>query len=147
MNIGRRSGLYTGSIHAKHTPKETGMTQETSTTSAIAKPQVVDQKTWRSALDQLRRREKAATRELDAIAAQRRRLPMVELPEYTLIGADGPIRLVDVFDGRAQLIVYHHMWSDGAEWQCGGGTGFTSQFTRLEVLDHYDARFVGVTNG
>src|SRR6476646_5329214 len=41
-------------------------------------------------LDELRRREKAATRELDAIAAQRRRLPMVEMPDYTLIGEDGP---------------------------------------------------------
>ena len=39
------------------------------------------------------------------------------------------------------------MWSDGAEWQCGGCTGFTSQFTRLEFLDNYDARFVIVTNG
>ena len=39
------------------------------------------------------------------------------------------------------------MWEDGAEWQCGGCTGFTSQFTRLEFLDGYDARFVIVTNG
>jgi predicted dithiol-disulfide oxidoreductase (DUF899 family) len=84
-----------------------------------ALPPIVDRQTWRAALDELRKREKAATRELDAIAAQRRRLPMVELPDYTLIGADGPIRLVDVFDGRSQLIVYHHMWSDGAEWQRG----------------------------
>jgi len=114
---------------------------------ATARPAVVDRQTWQAALDDLRAREKAATRELDAIAAQRRRLPMVELPEYTLIGADGPIRLADVFDGRSQLIVYNHMWFDDAEWQCGGCTGFTSQFTRLEFLDNYDARFVIVTNG
>jgi predicted dithiol-disulfide oxidoreductase (DUF899 family) len=44
---------------------------------------------------------------LDAIAAQRRRLPMVEMPDYTLIGADGPVRLVDVFNGRSQLIVFN----------------------------------------
>ena len=105
-----------------------------------ALPPIVDNQTWRSELDELRKREKAATRELDAIAAQRRRLPMVELPDYTLIGADGPIRLADVFDGRSQLIVYHHMWSDGADWQCGGCTGFTSQFTRLEFLDNCPAR-------
>lgn len=111
------------------------------------KPPIVDQQTWRSALDDLRRREKDATRELDAIAAARRRLPMVELPEYTLMSADGPVRLADVFDGRTQLITYHHMWTDGAEWQCGGCTGFTSQFTRLDFLDNYDARFVVVTNG
>ena len=119
------------------------MTEQTTT----ALPPVVDQDTWRAALDDLRRREKAATRELDAIAAQRRRLPMVKMPDYTLIGADGPIRLADVFDGRAQLIVYNHMWEDGAEWQCGGCTGFTSQFTRLDFLDNYDARFVIVTSG
>ena len=115
--------------------------------TAPALPPVVDQDTWRAALDDLRRREKAATRELDAIAAQRRRLPMVQLADYTLIGADGPVSLADVFDGRSQLIVYNHMWSDGAEWQCGGCTGFTSQFTRLDFLDSYDARFVIVTNG
>ena len=119
------------------------MTQQT----ASARPPVVDQQTWQRALDALRKREKAATGELDAIAAQRRRRPMVELPDYTLIGPDGPIRLVDVFNGRSQLIVYNHMWSDGAEWQCGGCTGLTSQWTRLGILDNYDARFVIVTNG
>ena len=110
-------------------------------------PPVVDQQTWESAMAELRVREKAATRELDAIAAARRRLPMVELPDYVLEGADGPIRLVDVFGDRQQLIVYHHMWFDGEEWQCPGCTGFTSQFTRLEFLDNYDARFVIVTPG
>ena len=122
------------------------MTEQTST-SAQAKPTVVDQKTWRDALDDLRRREKAATRELDAIAAQRRRLPMVEMGDYTLIGEDGPLRLADVFKGRSQLIVYNHMWFQGEQWQCPGCTGFTSQFTRLEFLDSYDARFVIVTQG
>src|SRR3954447_4823994 len=109
--------------------------RETMATNALAP--VVDAGTWQCELDALRVREKAATRELDAIAAQRRRLPMVEMPDYTLIGADGPIRLVDVFDGRAQLIVYNHMWSNGAEWQCGGCTQLTSQFVRLRHLDNY----------
>ncbi|WP_431233395.1 DUF899 domain-containing protein [Mycolicibacterium psychrotolerans] len=112
-----------------------------------ALPPVVDQQTWRTALDELRAREKAATRELDAIAAQRRRLPMVEMPNYVLTGPHGPVALAEVFDGRSQLIVYNHMWNDGADWQCPGCTGFTSQFTRLEFLDNYDARFVIVTNG
>ncbi|WP_334152191.1 DUF899 domain-containing protein [Microbacterium sp.] len=111
-------------------------------------PPVVDADTWQRELDALRVREKAATRELDAIAAQRRRLPMVRMPEYALVGAEGPVRLVDVFDGHPQLIVYNHMWSDGDEWQCPGCTGFTSQFTRLDVIERvYDARFVIVTNG
>ena len=59
----------------------------------------------------------------------------MELPDYTLTGPDGSIRLVDVFDGRSQLIVYNHMWSDGAEWQCGGCTGLTSQYVRLGVTE------------
>lgn len=110
-------------------------------------PPVVDHATWHADLAELRRREKAATRELDAIAAQRRRLPMVKMPDYLLHGPDGPLSLVDVFAGRSQLIVYNHMWSPGAQWQCGGCTSFTSQFTRLDFLDDYDARFVVVTNG
>jgi predicted dithiol-disulfide oxidoreductase (DUF899 family) len=112
-----------------------------------ALPPVVDRDTWEAALAELRVREKAATRELDAIAAQRRRLPMVELPEYVLEGPDGPVTLADVFQGKPQLIVYNHMWSPGETWQCGGCTGFTSQFTRLEFLDNWDARFVIVTQG
>jgi predicted dithiol-disulfide oxidoreductase (DUF899 family) len=112
-----------------------------------ALPPVVDRDTWEAALAELRVREKAATRELDAIAAQRRRLPMVELPEYVLDGPDGPVTLADVFEGKPQLIVYNHMWSPGETWQCGGCTGFTSQFTRLEFLDNWDARFVVVTQG
>ena len=116
-------------------------------TDKKALPPVVDAASWRRELDALRVREKAVTRELDAVAAQRRRLPMVELPDYTLEGGDGPVRLVDVFEGAPQLITYHHMWEDGAEWQCGGCTGFTSQFTRLAWLENFDARFVVVTQG
>jgi len=114
---------------------------------ATALPDIVDARTWEAALAELRTREKAATRELDAIAAARRRLPMVELPDYTLEGPDGPVRLVDIFAGQRQLIVYNHMWFPGEEWQCSGCTGFTSQFTRLEFLAGYDARFVIVTPG
>jgi predicted dithiol-disulfide oxidoreductase (DUF899 family) len=113
----------------------------------MALPPVVDQDTWRKQLAELRAREKAATRELDAIAAARRALPMVEMPDYTLTGAEGPVRLVDIFAGKSQLIVYNHMWEPNARWQCGGCTSFTSSFTRLDFLDNYDARFVIVTPG
>lgn len=116
-------------------------------TSSAPLPRIVDQATWQRELDDLRTREKAATRELDEIAAQRRRLPAVALPDYTLEGPEGPVRLVDVFDGRRQLIVYNHMWEPGATWQCGGCTSFTAQFTRLDFLEPYDARFVIVTQG
>ncbi|MBO1330146.1 DUF899 family protein [Streptomyces sp. VRA16 Mangrove soil] len=112
-----------------------------------ALPPVVDAATWEKELAALRVREKAATRELDAIAAQRRRLPMVEMPEYVLEGADGPVRLAEIFGEHPQLIVYSHMWHQGAAWQCPGCTGFTSQFTRLLGLEKFDARFVVVTQG
>ena len=115
--------------------------------NAAGLPPVVGGATWQRELDALRVREKAATRELDAIAAQRRRLPMVAMPDYRLEGENGPVRLADIFDGRSQLIVYSHMWFPGEEWQCPGCTGFTSQFTRLEFLDNWDARFVIVTQG
>lgn len=115
--------------------------------TAKALPPVVDTETWQRHLGELRAREKAATRELDAIAAQRRRLPMVEMPDYTLEGEEGPVSLAEIFDGKSQLIVYNHMWSPGEEWQCPGCTGFTSQYTRLGFLDAYDARFVIVTQG
>jgi predicted dithiol-disulfide oxidoreductase (DUF899 family) len=122
------------------------MTAPSQTTSPPLPP-VVDLDMWQAALDELRAREKAATRELDAIAAQRRRLPMVAMPDYTLDGPDGPIRLVEVFDGRRQLIVYNHMWFPGETWQCNGCSSFTTQFVRLDFLEPYDARFVIVTQG
>jgi len=115
--------------------------------SDLTLPPVVDAQTWQRQLDELRVREKAATRQLDAIAAQRRRLPMVKMPEYTLEGEEGPVRLADVFGGMSQLIVYSHMWFEGEDWQCPGCTGFTAEFTRLEFLEDYDARFVVVTQG
>src|SRR5919197_5727194 len=115
--------------------------------STNALPPVVDADTWQRELEALRVREKAATRELDAIAAQRRRLPMVKMSDYTLEGEEGPVRLADLFGGMSQLIVYNHMWFADEKWQCPGCTGFTSQFTRLEFLDSHDARFVIVTQG
>ncbi|HEX5857915.1 MAG TPA: DUF899 family protein [Microbacterium sp.] len=117
------------------------------TSTSIATPPIADASEWRRQLDELRIREKAATRELDAIAAQRRRLPMVEMPDYLLQSEQGPVRLVDLFQGKRQLITYHHMWWPGKEWQCPGCTGYTAQFTRLDFLEPYDARFVIVTQG
>lgn len=115
--------------------------------TTTARPPIADAETWRGALAELRVREKAATRELDAIAAQRRRLPMVKMPDYTLMSAEGPVRLVDVFGGKRQLITYHHMWQPGAQWQCPGCTGGTAGFTRPQLLEPYDARLVIVTPG
>jgi hypothetical protein len=74
--------------------------------------------------------KKVHTREGDAIAAARRRRPMVEVdPQTPLIGADGKVPLIDIFDGRSQLIAYFHMWHTGrpAAEQCEGCTFNTSR--------------------
>ena len=70
-------------------------------------PEAVDRNTFQWALDALRVREKAHIREGDAIAAARRRLPMVEVDGATpLIGERGAVTLLDVFEGRRMLIAY-----------------------------------------
>ena len=79
------------------------------------KPPIVDLATWQAARDELLVREKAHTREGDAIAAARRRLPMVEVDgAVEVTGADGPVPFLDLFQGRDELVVYHSMWYDGA---------------------------------
>ncbi len=81
---------------------------------AAAVPAAVDRATWQAQLDGLLVREKAHTREGDAIAAARRRLPMVEVDGATpLVGAEGRVTLLETFEGRRQLLVYYHMWHDG----------------------------------
>jgi predicted dithiol-disulfide oxidoreductase (DUF899 family) len=89
------------------------------------RPPVVDLATWQAARDELLVREKAHTREGDAIAAARRRLPMVEFdPTVEVTGPDGPVPFLDLFQGRDELVVYKHMWWDGAphQGQCEGCT-------------------------
>ena len=77
-------------------------------------PAPVDRATFQAELDRLRVREKAHTREGDAIAAARRRLPMVEVDaSLPLTGPDGPLTLLDAFEGRQQLIAYYFMWHRG----------------------------------
>ncbi|MET9220794.1 DUF899 family protein [Streptomyces sp. NPDC003300] len=89
------------------------------------RPPVVDMETWQAARDELLVREKAHTREGDAIAAARRRLPMVEFDgSVEVTGAQGPVPFRDLFQGRNELLVYKHMWHDGAphQGQCEGCT-------------------------
>src|SRR5690349_14201683 len=102
-----------------------------------ALPPVVDRDQFQEQLDALRVREKAHTREGDAIAAARRRLPMVEVDAgTTLVGPGGPVTLLDTFEGRRQLIAYYHMWYPGAPApeQCEGCTWVTSQIAELSYL-------------
>jgi predicted dithiol-disulfide oxidoreductase (DUF899 family) len=93
--------------------------------SLPGRPPVVDLATWQSARDELLVREKAHTREGDAIATARRRLPMVEFdPTVEVTGPDGPAPFLDLFQGHDELVVYKHMWWDGAphQGQCEGCT-------------------------
>src|SRR5216110_1672820 len=77
------------------------------------KPPVVDLATWQAARGELLVREKAHTREGDAIAAARRRLPMVDFDGAVKVtGSDGPVPFLDLFRGRDELVVYHHMWCE-----------------------------------
>jgi predicted dithiol-disulfide oxidoreductase (DUF899 family) len=88
-------------------------------------PRITDLEDFERGLLELREREKAHTREGDAIAAARRRLAMTEVPPgTTVVGAQGEVPFVEVFDGRDELIVYNHMFYDGEppEWQCEGCT-------------------------
>src|ERR1700728_4248560 len=80
----------------------------------LGAPPIVDLSTFQAELDALRVREKAHTREGDAIAAVRRRLPMVEVDGTTpLIGERGAATLLDAFEGRRMLIAYYFMWHAG----------------------------------
>ena len=95
------------------------------TTALPGRPPVVDLATWQAARDELLFREKAYTREGDALAAARRRLPMVEFDgAVEVVGPDGPVPFLDLFQGRDELVVYKHMWHDGAphQGQCEGCT-------------------------
>jgi len=86
-------------------------------------PEVVDRSTWQNARDDLLAREKAHTREGDAIAAARRRLPMTQIPDdATVEGPNGQVPFLDVFEDGRMLFAYFHMWHDGAPWerQCEG---------------------------
>ena len=76
-------------------------------------PEIVDADEWQRQRDELLVREKAHTRAGDAISAARRRLPATPVPPTTLIGADGPTSLVDVFEGRPLLVAYAFMWHRG----------------------------------
>jgi predicted dithiol-disulfide oxidoreductase (DUF899 family) len=117
---------------------------------ATATPEVVDRARFQRELDELRPREKAHTREGDAIAAARRRLPMVEVSAgLELTGPDGPVTLLDAFEGRRQLIAYTFMWRSGlpAPEQCEGCTWCTSQVGELSYLHSRDITFAVLCQG
>ena len=113
-------------------------------------PSIVDRAMFQAELDVLRVREKAHTREGDAIAAARRRLPMVEVdPTITLIGPHGSVTLLEAFEERRMLIAYYFMWGAGrpAAEQCEGCTFFTTQVRELSYLHSRDVTYATFCRG
>lgn len=86
-----------------------------------ALPPVVSQDEWTSAREAFLKKEKAYMRAGDALNAERRRQPMVEITTpYIFDSTNGPVSLLDLFDGRSQLIVYHFMFAPGDGEGCSG---------------------------
>ncbi|HEX3610780.1 MAG TPA: DUF899 family protein [Sporichthyaceae bacterium] len=113
-------------------------------------PPVVDRATWQQARDELLVREKAHTRAGDALAAARRRLPMVEFdPTVRVVGPDGPVPFLDLFGGREELVVYKHMWHDGQphEGQCAGCTTTAWHVRDAVYLNARGVSFAILTTG
>src|SRR5213594_2526577 len=105
-------------------------------------PKMVSPKEWQAALDKLRVKEKEHTRAGDALAAERRRLPMVRIDkDYVFEGRDGKKRLLDMFDGRRQLILYHFMFAPDVDgWPDAGCDGCSMMVDQFGHRAHLHAR-------
>ncbi|MCR6485914.1 DUF899 domain-containing protein [Amycolatopsis sp. OK19-0408] len=100
---------------------------------------IVSAEEWQAARDALLVKEKAHMKAADRLAAERRRLPMVRFAaDYRFEGADGPVTLLDLFDGRRQLIVYHFMLHPGDEAGCPGCSLIVDNLPHLAHLHARD---------
>jgi predicted dithiol-disulfide oxidoreductase (DUF899 family) len=104
-------------------------------------PKIATGAEWLRARRELLEAEKELTRQRDSLNTKRRELPMVEIEkDYVLDGPNGPVRLIDMFEGRRQLIIYHFMfdpdWDDGCP-SCTAGTDELSPgfFEHLRTRD------------
>ena len=104
-------------------------------------PEVVSAEEWERSHEALLEKEKAATRASDALAAERRRQPMTEVPaDYEFEGPDGVVKLLDLFEGRPQLVLYH-FWHPPEGEPCGGCSMFTDQVSELAHINARDVSF------
>jgi predicted dithiol-disulfide oxidoreductase (DUF899 family) len=105
-------------------------------------PNIVSRAEWQAARDDLLLREQEATRVRAELAAERRRLPMVRIDKaYEFEGPDGKVSLLDLFDGRRQLIVYRFFFQPGvADFPKGGCSGCSMFVDGLSHLAHLHAR-------
>jgi predicted dithiol-disulfide oxidoreductase (DUF899 family) len=110
--------------------------------TAKALPRIVPLAEWQDAREKLLVKEKAITRRLDALAAERRRLPMVRIDKpYGFDGPVGKAGLLDMFEGRRQLILYHFMFAPGVEgWPDAGCPGCSFFVDHIPNLAHLHAR-------
>jgi predicted dithiol-disulfide oxidoreductase (DUF899 family) len=109
-------------------------------------PTVVSPAEWQAARDALLAKEKEATRARDALAAERRRLPMVRIEkEYVFDGPNGKASLLDLFDGRRQLILYHFMFGPNQDEGCDGCSMFLDNVGHPAHLHARDASFAVVS--
>ncbi|MFJ2604454.1 DUF899 domain-containing protein [Streptomyces sp. NPDC091279] len=109
-------------------------------------PEIVSREQWRAAREELLIKEKAATRARDALNAERRRLPMVEIDEeYLFEGGDGKATLPDLFQGRPQLVVYHFMFAPDWDAGCRSCSAFLDQVGHLAHLKARGTTFAAVS--
>ena len=104
-----------------------------------AMPRTVSRTEWIAARKALLEQEKRLTRERDALNAARRQLPMVRIEkDYVFEGPDGPVKLIELFEGRRQLIIYHFMYDPAWKKACDGCTGFVKDLPDPSELNQRD---------
>ena len=112
----------------------------------ISLPEVVSDEEWQRQRDELLAKEKAHMKGSDALAAERRRLPMVRIEKgYEFDGPDGKVSLLDLFEGRRQLLLYHFMFGPSEEEGCGGCSMVIDQLAPLPHLHARDTSFAAVS--
>jgi predicted dithiol-disulfide oxidoreductase (DUF899 family) len=109
-------------------------------------PPVVPETEWQAARDALLAEEKEATRARDALAAKRRRLPMVRIDkDYVFDGPEGKATLIDLFEARRQLLLYHFMFGPNQDAGCDGCSMFVDQIGHLAHLHARETSFALVS--
>jgi predicted dithiol-disulfide oxidoreductase (DUF899 family) len=117
---------------------------------SVARPPVVSQAEWDSALGALLEREKAVAAAMHDIAAARKRMPMVRVErDYRFEGPDGERSLAELFDGRSQLILYRFFFEEGVDgWPdagCAGCSSVGDGIPRLGLIHARDITFAMVS--
>jgi predicted dithiol-disulfide oxidoreductase (DUF899 family) len=109
-------------------------------------PPIVSATEWQAAHDALLADEKEATRARDALAAKRRRLPIVRIEkDYVFAGPSGNTSLLDLFEERRQLLLYHFMFGPNQDVGCVGCSMFVDQIGHLAHLHARDTSFALVS--